>query len=39
MSDWGWVAIAYVLVYGGLISYVASLVTRTRRAKDELARR
>jgi D-alanyl-lipoteichoic acid acyltransferase DltB (MBOAT superfamily) len=39
MSDWGWVTVAYVLVYGGLIAYVISLVTRTRRAKDELARR
>ncbi len=39
MSDWGWVALAYSLVYGALIAYVISLVARTRRAKDELARR
>jgi hypothetical protein len=33
MSDWGWVAFAYLVVYGSLGGYVASLVFRIRRAR------
>lgn len=33
MSDWGWVAFAYVVVYGTLASYVISLVIRARRSE------
>jgi len=33
MSDWGWVGLAYGIVYGTLGWYVASLVLRTRRAQ------
>lgn len=39
MSDWGWVAFAYTIVYGALAGYVASLVIRVRRAKAEAGRR
>jgi len=39
MTDWGWVAFAYTLVYGTLIGYVTSLVMRTRRANGEATRR
>jgi hypothetical protein len=39
MSDWGWVAFAYTIVYGVLIAYVASLVARVRRVRSEAARR
>jgi hypothetical protein len=31
MSDWGWVALAYGIVYGTLLGYVVSLVWRRRR--------
>lgn len=31
MSDWGWVAFAYITVYGVLGLYTVSLVRRTRR--------
>jgi hypothetical protein len=31
VSDWGWVTLAYVIVYGTLVGYVASLVWRRRR--------
>ena len=33
MSDWGWVAFAYLVVYGTLGAYLASLATRLRRAR------
>jgi len=36
MNDWGWVTIAYVLVYGTLGSYLASIVLRTRRVRRGL---
>lgn len=38
MSDWGWVALAYGTVYGGLVAYVWSLVLRLRRVRGELPR-
>lgn len=31
MSDWGWVAFGYLVVYGTLAAYTALLVIRTRR--------
>jgi hypothetical protein len=31
MSDWGWVSLAYGIVYATLIGYTASLVRRRRR--------
>jgi hypothetical protein len=37
MSDWGWVTIAYVLVYGTLGTYLLSMsgrIRRVRRARD-----
>jgi acyl-coenzyme A synthetase/AMP-(fatty) acid ligase len=39
VSDWGWVTAAYLIVYGTLIVYTASLVVRTRRARAEADRR
>ena len=30
MSDWGWVTLAYGIVYGTLITYATMLVRRTR---------
>lgn len=33
MSDWGWVGIAYAVVYGTLAAYVAALIVRTRRLR------
>lgn len=30
MSDWGWVTLAYGIVYGTLITYAMVLVRRTR---------
>jgi hypothetical protein len=34
MSDWGWVALAFGIVYSTLGVYVASLVMRTRRQQQ-----
>lgn len=31
MSDWGWVGLAYGVVYGALLGYTISLVMRLRR--------
>jgi len=31
MTDWGWVGLAFAVVYGTLIGYVAVLVRRTAR--------
>ena len=31
MSDWGWVSLAYVIVYGTLASYALSLYKRRVR--------
>lgn len=31
MSDWGWVSVAYAIVYGTLAGYVVSLAARRRR--------
>jgi hypothetical protein len=36
MSDWGWVALAFSVVYGTLISYVAWTAWRVRRASKRL---
>jgi hypothetical protein len=36
MSDWGWVGVAYVVVYGTLIGYSVSLARRVRRARRSL---
>jgi hypothetical protein len=33
MSDWGWVTFAYLVVYGTLGSYLASIIVRTRRIR------
>ncbi len=30
MSDWGWVTLAFGIVYGTLITYTAVLVRRSR---------
>ena len=34
MSDWGWVTFAYVVVYGSLGVYTATLLRRLRRHGD-----
>jgi len=39
MSDWGWVAFAYGVVYLTLGSYLASIVMRVRRARRALGGR
>jgi hypothetical protein len=42
VSDWGYVAVAYILVGGGLVSYAALLtyrVSQARRLAQSLARR
>ena len=31
MSDWGWVGLAYGIVYATLIGYTVSLIRRRRR--------
>jgi hypothetical protein len=36
MSEWGWVALAYIVTYGSLAAYSASLVLRIRRARGRL---
>ncbi len=38
MSDWGWVSLAYGVVYGTLAGYVMSLVRRRRRLMRGTAR-
>lgn len=35
MSDWGWVALAHVIVYGTLAWYATSLTLRLRRRREE----
>lgn len=32
MSDWGWVGLAYAIVYLTLIGYTVALIQRQRRA-------
>jgi hypothetical protein len=39
MSDWGWVAFAYGVVYVTLGSYLWSIVGRVRRAQRALGGR
>jgi hypothetical protein len=31
VSDWGWVSLAYAIVYGTLLGYIVTLVLRRRR--------
>ena len=38
MSDWGWVALGFVAVYGLLASYVAWTAWRVRKAAEQLRR-
>ncbi|MDP8958087.1 MAG: hypothetical protein M3N51_02565 [Actinomycetota bacterium] len=38
MSDWGWVAFAYSVTYGGIILYVGFLLRRLRGARSRLDR-
>lgn len=33
MSDWGWVGLAYAIVYLTLATYTISLIQRQRRAE------
>ena len=35
MSDWGWVILAHVIVYGTLAWYVVSLTLRLRRQSGD----
>ncbi len=40
MSEWGWVAVGYGVMYGALAAYAGSLalrVSRARRRLDELS--
>lgn len=39
MSDWGWVAFAYLVVYTTLGLYLASIVVRTRRVRRSMGDR
>lgn len=39
MSDWGWVAFAYTVVYGSLAAYVGWLSSRSRRTPRAESRR
>lgn len=39
MSDWAWVTVAYVVVYGTLIAYAVNLARRVRRARRSLQAR
>lgn len=36
MSDWSWVTLAYVVVYGTLAAYGGSVVVRSRRVRRSL---
>ena len=38
MSDWGWVSLAYAVVYGTLAGYVVSLMRRRRRLEGGAGR-
>ncbi len=38
MTDWGWVSLAYVVVYGTLGGYVVGLVRRRRRIRGGTGR-
>jgi hypothetical protein len=39
VSDWGWVAFAYSVVYITLALYLASIVVRARRVRRSLDER
>jgi hypothetical protein len=36
MSEWGWVALAYVVTYGSFAAFAASLVYRIGRTRERL---
>ena len=36
MSQWGWVGLAYLVTYGALAAWTASVVLRTRRSRRRL---
>ena len=36
MGDWGWVALAYVVAYGSLAVYIATLTARLRATRERL---
>jgi len=38
MSDWGWVAFAYLVAYGSLAVYSMSIVVRIRTARRAIGR-
>jgi hypothetical protein len=38
MSDWGWVSLAYVVVYATLAGYVINLLRRSRSQAGRLPR-
>jgi hypothetical protein len=37
MSEWGWVTFAYVVAYGSLAAFIASIAWRIRSARARLA--
>jgi hypothetical protein len=37
MSEWGWVAFGYAVVYGGVAAYAAGLTWRLRAARRRAA--
>jgi len=39
MSDWGWVAFAYGVVYAALAGYLISVVVRIRRVRRAMGGR
>ncbi len=39
MSDWAWVTFGYVVVYGGVVAYGASLLWRIGVARRKLRAR
>ena len=36
MTEWGWVTFAYLVAYGGMTLYLATLHQRLRRARRRL---
>ena len=36
MSEWGWVTLAYVVAYGSLTLFIASISMRIRLARERL---
>lgn len=37
MSDWGWVAFGYAVVYGAIAGYAVFLAVRIRKARSRLS--